>query len=69
MKAKLKADIVKKTPKSIHLEISKKNFETFCDATGLYKKEFLNLLDSAEKDHKEGRTTKRESLSELLEDA
>lgn len=66
MNAKLKATITKETPKSIHLEISKETFETFCDAAGLYRKEFIKLLDLSEEDHKRGRVTKRESLSELL---
>ena len=68
MKTKLKATITKETPKSIYLEINKDTFETFCDAAGLYRKEFIELLDLAEKDHKEGRVKKRKSLSELLED-
>ncbi len=66
MKTKLKATITKETPKSIHLEISKESFETFCDAAGLYRKEFINLLNQSENDHKKGRVTKRKSLSELL---
>ena len=68
MPSKLKATITKETPKSIHLEISKENFEAFCDATGLYRKDFLKILDLSEKDHKKGQVTKRKSLSELLED-
>ncbi len=67
MKPKLKATITKKTPKSIHLEISKETFESFCNATGLYHKEFLKYLDLSEEDHKKGRVTKRKSLSELIE--
>ncbi|MGR3310177.1 MAG: hypothetical protein ACUZ77_05315 [Candidatus Brocadiales bacterium] len=68
MKTKLKATITKETPKSIHLEIRKETFETFCDAAGLYRKEFIGLLNRAEEDHKKGRVTKRKSLSELLKD-
>ena len=67
MKPKLKATITKKTPTSIHLEISKQTFEAFCDAAGLYKKEFLKLLDLSEEDHKKRRITKRKSLSEIIE--
>ncbi len=48
MKTKLKATINKEIPKSIHLEISKESFETFCDAAGLYRKEFINLLNQSE---------------------
>ena len=50
MKPKLKATIAKKTTKSIFVEISKDAFETFCDAAGLYRKEFIKLLDLSEED-------------------
>lgn len=66
MNLKLKAKITKKTPEKIHIEISKDNFETFCDAAGLYSKEFIKILNLSEADHKNGRVTKRNSLSELL---
>ncbi len=66
MKPKLKATITKETPKSIHLEISKETFESFCNVAGLYRKEFLKYLDLSEEDHKRGRVTKRKSLSELI---
>lgn len=68
MYSKLKASVTKKTPKSIYLKIQKEDFEAFCASTGLYRKEFINLLELSEKDHKEGRVTKRESLSELIKD-
>jgi len=67
MSPKMKARITNETPKSIHLEIDKDVFETFCDAAGLYRKEFLDLLDASEEDHKKTRTTHRKSLSELIE--
>ncbi|MEK6776950.1 MAG: hypothetical protein AABY87_08730 [bacterium] len=67
MSSKLNATITKETPKSIHLEINKETFEAFCDAAGLYRAEFLKLLDQSEEDHKKVRTTKRKSLSELLD--
>ena len=67
MKPKLKATITKETPKSIHLEISKETFESFCDAAGLYRNEFLKYIDLSEEDYKKGRVTKRKSLSELIE--
>lgn len=66
MYSKLKATVTKKTPRSIHLKILKQDFEAFCATAGLYRKEFLNLLASSEKDHKEGRTTKRKTLAELI---
>ena len=67
MSPKLKTKITKETPKSIHLEISKENFESFCDSAGLYRDDFLKTLDQAEEDHKKGRVTKRESLSEIIQ--
>jgi hypothetical protein len=68
MPSTLKAKITKETPKNIYLKINKENFEAFCDSAGIYRKEFLDLLDHSEEDHKKGRVTKRKSLAELLED-
>lgn len=68
MVTKLKATVTKKKSKSIQMEISKENFESFCDAAGLYRKEFLKVLDCSEEDHKKGRVTKRKPLSDLLEE-
>jgi hypothetical protein len=41
MSQTLEAKIVTKTKGRIFIEISKENFEAFCDAVGLYRKEFL----------------------------
>ncbi|MBI5197440.1 MAG: hypothetical protein HZA19_02405 [Nitrospirae bacterium] len=68
MKPKLKATITKRSPKRIQLEIRRENFEAFCNAAGLYRKEFLKLLDLSEEDHKKGRVTKRKSLTEILQE-
>ena len=58
---------VKKTSShKITIEIDREDFETFCNACGLFKKEFIKLLDASEKDHREGRITERNSLYELL---
>lgn len=62
----LEAKVTKKTKKSIQIEISKENFETFCDAIGLYRKEFLDALDASERDHRAGRVAQRKSLRELI---
>ena len=62
----LAAKISKKNRDSILVRISKENFESFCDTIGLYKKEFLELLDASEQDHRKGRVTKRKSLKELV---
>ena len=62
----LAAKVVKRTKDSFQFKISKENFESFCDSIGLYRREFLDALDTYEKDHKAGRITKRKSLRELI---
>lgn len=59
----LAAKVVKRTKDSIQIKIAKENFEAFCDAIGLYRKEFLEALDASEQDHRAGRVTKRKSLT------
>ncbi len=66
MSTVLKTKLTKKSPESINLEIKKEDFESFCNAIGLYKKEFLEILDASEKNHKEGRVKERKSLYELI---
>ena len=63
----LAAKIIKKTSGGIRIEITKENFEAFCDSIGLYRKEFLEALDASERDHRAGRVTKRKSLDELID--
>lgn len=63
----LAAKITKKTKKGIQIEITKENFEAFCDAIGLYRREFLAVLEDSERDHRAGRVTKRKSLHELIQ--
>jgi hypothetical protein len=58
--------VTKKTPNIINIEIRKESFEAFCNAVGLYRKEFLQTLAQSEKDHRAGRVTKRKSLRELI---
>ena len=62
----LAAKVVKRTKDSFQFKISKENFESFCDSIGLYRREFLDALDTSEKDHKAARITKRKSLRELI---
>ena len=62
----LGSKITKKTKSKIQIEITKENFESFCDAIGLYRPPFLEALDSSERDHRAGRVTKRKSLRELI---
>ena len=67
MRQSLEAKITKRTKNKIQFEITKDNFETFCDSTGLYRKEFLDALDASERDYRVGRITKRKSLRELID--
>jgi len=62
----LDAKVFKKTKNSIHIEITRQNFEEFCNAIGLYREEFVEALDASERDHRSGRVTKRKSLYELI---
>jgi len=58
----LAAKVITKTKDSLQIQISKENFESFCDSIGLYRREFLAALDASEKDHRAGMVTKRKSL-------
>ncbi len=60
------ATVIKKDVDTISLEIKRENFETFCNAVGLFRKGFLDILESSEKDHKEGRIRERNSLLEII---
>lgn len=62
----LEARITRRTKDRIRIEITKESFEAFCNAIGLHQKEFLEALDSSERDHRAGRVTKRKSLYELI---
>ena len=62
----LQAKITKRTKKSLNIEITKDNFEAFCDSIGLYKQAFLDALDASDRDHRTGKVTKRKSLRELI---
>ena len=60
------ADITEMKSGKIRIEINKEDFENFCNVCGLFKKEFLEVLDQSEQDHQKGRTNERESLFELI---
>lgn len=64
--AGLRAQVRKQDRDVITLEIKREDFETFCAASGLYREDFLNLLDASDKDHRAGRVTKRQDLFELM---
>lgn len=57
--------IITKTAEKITLQFSKDRLEKFCNALGLYQKEFLESLDRSEKDHKAGRVCEVKNLMDL----
>lgn len=57
---------IKQDADYLYLKIRREPLEAFCDAAGLYRQEFLDLLDESEKDHRAGQVTKRKSLYELI---
>ena len=69
MQKTLSAELKRGTKDKIRFEITKDNYETFCNAVGLYKKDFIETLKKSDADHKAGRITKRESLLEITEKA
>jgi len=58
MQKTLSAELKRVTTDKIRFE----NYETFCNAVGLYAKDFIETLKKSETDHKAGRTTKRKSI-------
>ncbi len=62
----LKARISREGPDLVRIEISRDDFESFCNSLGRYRKEFLRTLDASEEDHRRGRTRVRKSLRELI---
>ncbi|MBU0568941.1 hypothetical protein KKC52_12980 [bacterium] len=68
MSAKLAASIVKKNTDIVNIQIKKEDFESFCNAAGLFKEEFLEILSASDKDHQEGRIKERKSLMEIVEE-
>ncbi len=66
MRTTLKARIARKGEDRISIEISRDEFEAFCNSLGLYRKDFLRALDASAEDHRRGRTRRRHTLRELL---
>jgi hypothetical protein len=62
----LEAGIRRKSDDMVTLEIKKEDFESFSSAVGLFRKEFLDILDASERDSKEGRVKERKSLLEIV---
>lgn len=69
MQKTLSAEIKKISKDKVRFEITRDNYEAFCNAVGLYKKEFIEALKKSESDHKAGRITKRRTLLEIIEKA
>jgi len=69
MQKTLSAELKRMSKDKVRFEITKENYEAFCNAVGLYKKEFIESLKKSEADHKAGRITRRKSLLEIVEEA
>jgi hypothetical protein len=69
MQKTLSAELKKVSKERVRFEITRDNYEAFCNAVGIYKKEFLESLKKSEVDHRAGRITKRKSLLEIIEKA
>ncbi|MBI4843484.1 MAG: hypothetical protein HY809_04075 [Nitrospirae bacterium] len=69
MQKALSAELKKISKDKVRFEITKDNYESFCNAIGIYRKDFLDALKKSESDHRAGRITKRKSLLELTEKA
>jgi len=69
MQKTLSAELKKISKDKVRFEITKDNYEAFCNAVGLYKKEFMESLKKSEADHRAGRITRRKSLLEITKKA
>ncbi|OGW39116.1 MAG: hypothetical protein A2Y97_09115 [Nitrospirae bacterium RBG_13_39_12] len=69
MQKTMSAELKRISKDKIRFEITRDNYEAFCNAVGLYKKEFLESLKRSETDHKAGRITKRKTLQEIIRKA
>jgi hypothetical protein len=69
MQKTLSAELKKVSKERVRFEITRDNYEAFCNAVGIYKKEFLASLKKSEVDHRAGHITKRKSLLEIIEKA
>lgn len=69
MQKTLSAELEKVSKDKVRFEITRDNYEAFCNAVGLYKKEFLETLKKSEAEHRAGRITRRKSLLEIVEKA
>ena len=58
MQKTLSAELKRVSKDKIRFEITKDNYESFCNAVGLFRKEFIETLRKSEADHRAGRITK-----------
>jgi hypothetical protein len=63
----LSAQLKRISKDRVRFEITRDNYEAFCNAVGLYRKEFMNCLKKSEANHRPGRITRRKSLLEIIE--
>jgi len=63
----LSAELKRISKDKVRFEITKDNYEAFCNAVGLYRKEFMEFLKKSEANHRAGRITRRKSLLEIIE--
>ncbi len=69
MQKTMLAELKRISKDKVSFEITKDGYEAFCNAVGLYKKEFLEHLKKSEADNRAGRITRRKSLLEITEKA
>ena len=69
MQRTLSAELIKISRDRVKFEITRDTYESFCNAIGIYKKDFLESLKKSEADHRAGRITRRKSLLEIIEKA
>jgi len=64
MQKTLSAELKRVSKDKVGFEITKDNYETFCN-----REDFIETLNKSEADHRAGLTIKRQSLLEIVEKA
>ncbi len=67
MQKTLSAELKRINKNKVKFEITRDNYEAFCNAIGLYKREFIEYLKKSEADSRTGRITRRKSLLEIIQ--
>jgi len=65
MATKNPAAQVTKMTRKIRIEIDRNKLESFMNAFGFFRRDFLKTIEQSEEDHKVGRVKKRRSLAEI----